>query len=179
MTDNILFHYFKHHLTYIKAWMQNNSSLNPGAITAIKTLGNSQLDMYSGQLSVNNILEEVSSHLQAGGINDIIEYRQWIDDGFRLCTLSDGAGFTLRFINHEKFAHIHPARHTPHALRIKANALKSMICYMLLTNNNEPINIKLLNEIRQQYLQLSPVAAYSEINEMEKVFRLLQNDGMA
>ena len=132
MVNSILFHHFKHHLGYIKTWMSDNTgNSSPETITTIKTLGGSQLDMYCGHLSVDCILEEVSVYLHGEGINDIIEYNQWIDNDFKLCTLSDSSCFTLRFINHEKFVHIHPARHAPHTLRIKANALRALFATCL------------------------------------------------
>ncbi len=175
MTAYILFHPFKHHLGYIKAWLYNNAGdISDQNIITIKTLGSSQLDMYCGSLGVNDILQQVSGYLQTSGISDIEAYRQWINDGFKLCQLSDTSCFTLRYLNNEKPIHIHPARHAPHTIRIKANALKSIACYMLTNGcNNSNININTLNSLRHTYLQLPPVAPSSTIAELEKVFRLL------
>lgn len=174
MTGYILFHQFKHHLQYIKQWIEKYSgNLSHGNILTIKTLGSSQLDMYCGSLSVEEILGEISKHLHAEAITNLQEYKQWVGDGFKLCQLSDGSCFTLRFIEGEKPVHIHPARHVPHSIRIKVNAIKTIVCYMLVHGKNHHLNIAALNELRKLYLQLPPVAATAGIEEMEKVLRLL------
>jgi hypothetical protein len=173
MTGYILFHQFKHHRQYIKTWMGHNSgNLSTQNIQTIKTLGSSQLDMYCGNLGVDDILTEVSNYLVLQGIQTITQYRQWINDGFKLCTLSDSAVFTLRFIANEQPIHLHPARHVPHTMRVKANALKTVICYMLAHDDNN-LSIEALNVLRLQYLQLPPLSATADIREMEKVFELL------
>ena len=173
LTGYILFHQFKHHLPYIKTWLgDNRGNLTNKNIQTIKTLGSSQLDMYCGGLNVEDILLEVSNYLTAQGIQTTTRYRQWVNDGFKLCTLPDSSVFTLRFIDNEKPVHLHPARHVPHTMRIKANALKTVVCYMLAHDDNK-LSIEALNVLRLQYLQLPPLAASADIKEMEKVFELL------
>jgi hypothetical protein len=174
MTSQILFHQFKHHLQFIRAWMaENKGKLDPKTIQTIKTFGSSQLDMYCGKLCVDEILQQISTFLQQCGITDTTQYKQWVDNGYRLCTLSDDCRFTLRYINHAKPIHIHPARHAPHTMRIKANALKSVVCYLLMYDDANDINMAALNTLRKQHLGLSPVSEVVGIDEMRRVAKAL------
>jgi len=174
MLNHILFHRFKHHLGFIKAWMDiNKGNLSIETVQTIKTLGSSQLDMYCGNLTVDEILQQVSSFLLQQGITENGQYRQWVGSGYKLCTLADGSVFTLRHIDHIKPVHIHPARHVPYTMRIKANALKSVVCYRLVFGSDEKLNIANLNRVRKEYLGLSPVLEGTALHELEKVANLL------
>jgi len=142
-------------------------------ILTIETLGSSQLDMYCGSLGVENVLQQAAAYLSAAGIHNTAFYKQWVGEGFKLCTLNDGSVFTLRFIDNEKPIHLHPARHVPNTMRIKANALKSVVCYMLGNINSSKLDVVALNTLRKQYLQLSPLSATTGKEEIEKVYSLL------
>jgi hypothetical protein len=175
MTDYILFHHFKHHLNFIKDWVDKNQGiLNDETIATIKTLGSSQLDMYCGSLSIGEILQQVSDHLQQESITNVELYKQWVGD-YKTCFLSDSSSFTLRYINHSKPIHIHPARHVPHSMRVKANSLKSVVCYLIVSGDGNGLNVTMLNAIRKEYLGLSPIAQKLGIDELERVWRTLVN----
>ena len=170
----ILYHRFKHHLPYIKHWLKANSgNLSHDNILTIKTLGASQLDMYCGNLGVEDVLQQVAAYLHGAGIHTTAGYKQWVGDGFKLYKLSDDSVFTLRFINNDKPIHLHPARYAPHTVRIKANALKTVICFMLMREDANSLSITTLNNVRQQYLQLPPISVTAGIEELEKVYKLL------
>jgi hypothetical protein len=173
MTEYILFHQFKHHLNYIKAWIdKNKGGINEEIMNTIKTLGSSQLDMYCGSLGVEEILQQISVYLQLGeGITTVELYKRWVGAGYKPCLLSDGSSFTLRYINHTKPIHIHPARHVLHTMRIKANSLKTAVCYLLVYDDS--INVTYLNAIRKEYLGLPPIALKLGIEELERVLSML------
>jgi len=174
-TDYILFHHFKHHLNHLAAWIAaNKGNVDAEIILAVKTLGSSQLDMYHGDLSVDEIKQQTINFLQSKAINNKEEYRLWIGEGYKLFTLSDGSSFTMRYLEHDKPVHIHPGRHVLHTVRIKANALKSAVCYLLISDDVN-INIEQLNHIRKQHLALSPIAGKQDIAEIIKAIRLLSN----
>lgn len=173
MTELILFHHFKHHLGFLKEWVAANAgNADAGVIAAMKTLGSSQLDMYCGGLTVNEILQQCSIFLQQQGINNIAQFKQWVGSNYKLFTLTDGSGFTIRYIDHIKPVHIHPSRHVPHTMRIKANALKTAVCYVLQNGNAGAVSISTLNTLRKQYLELSPVSEKTAVSEIEKAIKL-------
>lgn len=172
-TDYILFHHFKHHLNHLAAWIAaNKGNVDAETILTVKTLGSSQLDMYHGNLNVEQIKQQAADFLQSQGIKNNEEYRLWVGKGHKLFTLSDGSSFTMRYIEHDKPVHIHPGRHASHTVRIKANALKSAVCYLLISDDVN-INIEQLNNIRKQHLSLSPIARKQDIAEIIKAIRLL------
>ena len=171
--EYILFHHFKHHLSHLATWIAaNKGHINAEIILAVKTLGSSQLDMYDGNLTVEEIKQQGANFLQSQGINNMEEYQLWVGKGYKLFTLHDGSSFTMRYIEHDSPVHIHPGRHVPHTVRIKANALKSAVGYLLISDDVN-INIELLNLIRKQHLDLPPIAGKQDIAEIIKAIRLL------
>jgi len=175
MKHLILFHHFKHHLKHLKDWIIiNKNNINTETILTIKTLGSSQLDMYCGEITVDEIKQQAFDFLLQQGITTIEEYRHWVGEGYKLCTLTDGSSFTMRYLEHDTPIHIHPSRHAPHTIRIKANALKSAVCY-LLVSDDEDINIEQLNMLRKQHLDLSPIAGKQDIAEIVKAINLLKS----
>lgn len=174
MKSKILFHHYKHHLNHLKAWVAaNKGHINTEKVLAIKTIGSSQLDVYTGELGVDEIKQQVSNFLLKQGPTTTAEYRHWVGDGYKLCTLTDGSSFTMRYLEHETPVHIHPSRHAPHTIRIKANALKSAVCYLLVNSATDEIHIETLNNLRKQHLSLSPIAGRQYIAEIAKAIQLL------
>lgn len=175
MHNYILFHHFKHHLNHLKAWVATNKScVSSETVLAIKTLGSSQLDMYCGALSIDEIKQQAADFLLNTGITTIDEYRHWVGNSYKLFTLSDGSSFTMRYLEHATPIHIHPSRHTQHTIRIKANALKSAVGYLLTNSHEDDINIQALNNHRKQHLHLSPIAGKQDIAEIIKAMQLLK-----
>ncbi|HVX52085.1 MAG TPA: hypothetical protein VHB48_18140 [Chitinophagaceae bacterium] len=175
MKDIILFHPFKHHLAYIKQWIAAaTGNISSETMQTIKTIGSSQMDMYCGVLTVDEIIQQVAGNLQLAGINTAQQAKHWLGNGYKLVTLNDGSSFTLRYINNSRPVHIHPSRYAPHVVRVKANALKTAICYRLLYANKDKTDTSIINTIRMQYLRLSPVAGKQGIAEIEKAIRLLE-----
>lgn len=172
---HILLHALKHHhrtMADFIAHHRGRSLIN--SLPFIKTLGASQFDLYTGQLSVDAIKTEVADLLIRAERSTRAAYQDWIADneGYRTITLSDGSDWTLRFIDKPDFIHIHPSRYSMHTIRIKANAMKSVFCYLLTEEMTPLVNVTKLNQLRTQYLQLSPVSAENN-EEIRKVYRLL------
>lgn len=176
MIDIILFHAFKHHYLYNIEWLKRNlGQWNEENSLLLKSIGASQLDYYVGFLSVEEIKSEVSNYLHANGLDTKEKYEKWITDnkGFREITLSDKSVWTLRMVDKDTFVHIHPSRYSPHTIRIKANILKTVLCVLLFEDSREqPLDIRLVNKYRTDYLNLSPIALNGIHAELEKVFNL-------
>src|SRR5664279_93390 len=135
--EPVLFNPFKHHLGFIKEFINRNTDkpvLNiQMLLTDIKHLGTSVMDIYNGKLSVRNICSETEEFLSNKGIISQVLYSQWAGtntDSFRITTLSDGSQWTLKYHNdHQRFIHLFPARNSPYTFRVKANTLKSALIY--------------------------------------------------
>ncbi|RAJ80166.1 hypothetical protein CLV59_105274 [Chitinophaga dinghuensis] len=178
-TDNILFHALKHHYAAVQSFLAHPPVGQEQQLYAIRTFGGSQFDLYHGKLSVAAIEAETVAQLSQQGIQEKTTYHSWIAShrGYRTITLSDGSNWTLRYIDHHAYIHLHPSRYSPHTIRIKANAMKSIVCYLLWhPEYKNHLNIPLLNHIRQHDLHLSPIATNGNTEELQKVLQLLGND---
>ena len=177
--QQVLFHPLKHHLHAIVDFIKTGSEQSfANNLKQVKTMGASQFDLYTGKLAVANIAAETATQLHEAGIATEQQYQDWLtaNGGYRAILLSDGSEWTLRHVTKEAFVHIHPARYALHTLRIKANAMKTVCCYLLLQGwNDEAPDIIVLNQTRTQYLDLSPVAVRNGNDELMKVYMLLRN----
>ena len=69
--------------------------------------------------------------------------------------------------------HLHPARASPHVIRIRASTLKTVIAIQVL--DADPKNLMHINEIRAE-LDLSPIRGLSHNSGISRVMGLLHSD---
>jgi len=176
MNDLIHYHDFKHHLLSDLKWLEKNKGEWDEVIELdLKSIGNSQLDFYIGNLSSENIKADMSAWLRSRQLYQKDNYKDWINEngGFREVKLSDNSVWTLRIIEKESFIHIHPSRYSTHTMRIKANTLKTVLCTLLFEDiDTFAFNIESVNYYRDKYLDLSLVKVNGNHNELEAVFSL-------
>lgn len=174
--EHIILHALKHHLQTVLDFISSNKGTSLTALLPfIKTMGASQFDLYTGHLSTDTIKKKVTDQLLRTGHCTQQAYREWIagNHGYRTLVLSDKSGWTLRFIDKPAFIHVHPSRYSVHTIRVKANAIKSVLCYLIAEEVTQVVDVTKLNQLRTQYLQLSPVSAIENKEEISKVYRLL------
>ncbi|PRY06069.1 hypothetical protein CLV24_12851 [Pontibacter ummariensis] len=173
----ILFHPLKHHLGYIRLFLQESELLSELELKiALRTIGGSQLDLYTGPLSSQQLSLEVIAYLQQGGLLHPDAFRNYLaPSGYGLCSLSDGSGWTLRWGLHEgRHVHLHPARYSRHTQRVKANHLKTAIAAAIATTRfQRSMDLPLLNQVRDRWLALPPVEGYTAEEGLGKVLALL------
>lgn len=152
----------------------NAGSWDKGLQRKLLTIGASQLDLYTGELSVSSIETFVTNYLQQKNIAGKQAYQNWIyeETDYKLISLPDSSGWTLRFLDEEQFVHVHPSRYSLNTIRVKANVLKTCLCVLLFEKEDE-INNTVINHYRKKYLQLPPVNEKFAHAEIEKVLRLL------
>ena len=161
----ILFNPFKHHLSFIRKYIDsyNQKDYNQLKIDLLK-IGNSQMDLYFGELSIDNIVEEVIAFLTNFNLLEKEVFFQHIDKsgGFIKISLSDQSTWVLRKgENPTFFVHIHPARYSKYTIRIKASTLKSTIATSVCFQNSSSIGVDELNKARVNLLNLSPIKQVS------------------
>jgi hypothetical protein len=174
---DLLLHAFKHHLEIIRTWLDANKyQWNEEVRKQIMTLGGSQLDFYTGRLQVQEIKEEIIGKLSAEKIMGEAAYKSWVaaGNGYRTVQLSDASEWTLRHVPEVAFVHIHPSRYAAHTVRVKANALKTSVCLLLLKGDTDLSNAA-MNECRS-YLGLPPLKLNERHAEMEAVLHMLRFD---
>lgn len=178
MTELIHYHDFKHHFSSCIEWLkQNKGKWDNATDLQLKSIGSSQLDFYTGSLSVENIITEIAEQLIDRQILNRETYNHWIinNDGFREIKLSDNSLWTLRIIEKEEYIHIHPSRYSPHTIRVKANTLKTVLCTLLFENADLFIyNIEKINYYRIKFLSLSPIKTNTGHKELEAIFGLFK-----
>jgi hypothetical protein len=145
----ILFHPLKHHLGYIRHFIQH--STDEEFFAAIPRIGTSQMDLYCGELNLLSIGQEILRQLAAREIvaeSDFISFLRQ-GNGYQNLTVSDGSIWTLlRGDDPELYVHIHPARYARHCIRVKAGALKTAMVMQRygLTPNSETAQVNALRK---------------------------------
>ncbi|WP_187264511.1 hypothetical protein [Pontibacter beigongshangensis] len=168
----VLFHPLKHHLGYIREFVRQGATATEAALrTALQTIGRSQLDFYTGPLLPEQLAAEVLGQLQEQQVLAPAAYRQYLQQAatdYRLLTLSDGSTWVLRWgLEEERHVHLHPARYATHTTRLKANALKTAVAVAVYQQQHpeQPVNLALINQLRREWLGLSPVKGFDGAEE--------------
>ncbi|WP_242929538.1 hypothetical protein [Pontibacter vulgaris] len=175
----ILFHPLKHHLGYIKSFIQEHIT-NPisGVIAALQSIGTSQLDFYVGTLSPMQIAEEVILYLQQHNLQEPEVYYTYLagtGTHYRTITLSDGTDWVLRWgVIVGRYVHLHPARYASQTIRVKAVSLKTAIAATMAAQQlNTTIDLQLVNHVRTQWLRLPPLTILKPTEGAGRLLELL------
>ncbi|MDX5420587.1 MAG: hypothetical protein LPK09_15330 [Hymenobacteraceae bacterium] len=178
----ILFHPLKHHLGYIREFIQAHVASEDYDLKAqLKTIGSSQLDLYLGELSPQQIAYETILYLQSRHTLDPNAYRLYLSGGeseYRLIALPDGSKWVLRWgLVEGRHVHLHPARYSQHTIRVKANTLKTAVAALMAVRGyKQPLDPELVNQVRSQWLGLDSMPAYLPDSTLAKLVSLLDDD---
>jgi len=168
MDSPILFNALKHHMPTIKQFVSNPP---PQWKNELVVIGHSLIDLYVGQMTVRQIVEETLHILHRIDIASLSQYEAWLRSagGYRIIQLTDTSQWTLRRsnANNRQYIHIHPARNSPFTLRIKSETLKTAIAYHCLKFYQAHYNFPtiwgekkdyttILNRVRRE-IDLSPI----------------------
>lgn len=177
MSGSILFNGLKHHRQIIRDFVRDYPPEQlPDLEQALLPIGNSQMDLYTGTLSETAIGEEVIGQLIAMRILNREEYIAYLQPHFyQSVVLSDASHWILRLGERDnQHVHIHPARYSPHTLRVKATTLKTAIAVRIWQKANaEAVAIATLNQIRKTALALSPIRSLEETQSLQKILAVL------
>lgn len=174
----IRFNTLKHHFAFLKCRIKEwHAYPIHYVLPEIQELGSNQFDVYTGALTIGEILGEVNIQLSAFSIADSGHLASWIGKrGYRTLRLSDGSCWVIRVgEDPAKFIHLHPCRQQQLVTRIKANHLKTAI--ILILGNHIPgpagFSTSLINEIRREILGLSPVKSVADSRKIMDAYRFL------
>ncbi|GHA68579.1 hypothetical protein [Pontibacter akesuensis] len=178
LPEPVLFHALKHHLDFIEGFVQESVRVpEQQLIKALRTIGSSQLDLYLGPLSPQQLAREAILYLQERQLLQPEPYLRHLGSaGFQVLPLSDGSDWTLRWgLAENRHVHLHPARYARHTLRVKANHLKSAIAAAVASiKYNRSIDLDLLNQVRHAWLALPPVKAYTSDEGLGSILQLVR-----
>lgn len=181
LPEPILFHPLKHHLGHLQEFIRHAATTPEAELkAALRTLGSSQLDLYTGLLPPLRIAQEVAAHLQELNLlqpDAYLTYLKTISQEYFTLTLSDETDWVLRWGRvARRYVHLHPARYTGHTARVKANVLKTAVAAVIASGNSggTAIDVTLINRVRVEWLALPPVKDFSAEEGVGEVIRLLQ-----
>jgi hypothetical protein len=164
-SGNILFNALKHHRGSICRQLQTVTVASLPAM--LKMLGNSQMDIYYGSLDLPSLYKEVITLIPA---DDEASYLAWLNGGYKEITLSDTSRWILLYGTEPgKYIHLHPARYSPHSLRVKATILKTAMA--VIVSGVVP-DLNAVNDIRRS-LSLSPVKSLEQCEHLLEVLEML------
>ena len=179
-TKNIEFNPLKHHLGYIADFVKNNSRKTNDVSKEILSIGHSVLDIYTGNLSVNNILDSIVKIVREMNCFNIEQYKKWIvrnNDDYRIVKLNDQSCWTLRLgEKRERFIHIHPCRTGMFHSRFNASTLKTAILFLVEFEGRNTGGIKeKIDFVRTKYLNLPPVKSLETSNKIVEAIELIES----
>ena len=160
----VLLNPWKHHAGFLR--QQIAALTGPDGLQALAdhliVIGTELMDLYTGALTPAEIGAEVLAQLGRDGRLDVEPYRAWTAaaGGYQVLDFpQDTSRWVLRCGDDARYVHVHPARYSPESRRVRANVLKTAVMALAAAavQGGDPTDRRLLNQVRQQYLGLSPL----------------------
>lgn len=175
-----LFNTWKHHTGFLKEFIHDNRSQNHFEIKVpLLKMGKSVIDLYFGDLSIDEIIIDVKRHLQGIDCFSKARYQSFIKlskGEFLNIIIRDGSTWTLLIGNDpDRFIHLHPARGSDFTVRVRATALKTAVVLSLFYSDKieQTDIVELINKVRLEFLGESPVKNQKNIQGVKKVLEVL------
>jgi hypothetical protein len=162
----VLFNPHKHHAGFLRDRVRR-AAAGPAALRALAdelaAVGTRLMDLYHGELSPREIAATVTAGLAGAGHGIAPAFRAWVESagGFRVIEFpQDASRWVLRVGDGQRFVHIHPARYSPHTVRVRAAVLTTAVMALSHTglHGGDPASRTVVNAVRREYLGLPPVA---------------------
>jgi len=120
------------------------------------------MDLYHGPLSPREIADAVMAELVSARRETPGEFRKWVEavGGYRVIEFpEDTSRWVLRAGDGERFVHVHPARYSPHTVRVRAPVLATAVLALAYAglHGGDPASRPVVNAVRREYLGLPPV----------------------
>src|SRR5262249_41253580 len=125
-------------------------------------VGSKLMDLYVGRHSPADIGRQVLDLLERDARLERDAFRAWVESqgGYGMTELDDGSRWVLRLADEdERYVHLHPGRWVPETRRVRANVLKTAVMTLahVGVHGGDPLDLALVNRVRQTYLGLSPM----------------------
>jgi hypothetical protein len=180
--EPVLFNPLKHHLGFIREFIdvrldEKSSDRLKVIARELKHIGTSVMDVYKGDLMIDNICQEIKDFLGRKNLGEKETLRNWAGADmaeFKVIPLSDGSQWVIKYHESEnRFVHIFPARSSPHTFRIKSNTLKSSILYIIHIGKDH-VTEDDLNRARA-LAGLSPVKEVADTEAVTEMIEVLRS----
>ena len=180
----VLFNNWKHDAGFLRERIREAAAVGEPGLAALAgelvVQGTELMDLYTGAFTPSAIAGRVIGVLRAEGHLDLEPYRAWLTEGggYRVLSLEDGSRWVLRLGDEGgRHVHLHPARWAPMTRRVRANVLKTavMVLACALVRGGDPLDVMLVNQVRQQYLDLSPMRQVADDQGLHVIIELLRS----
>jgi hypothetical protein len=165
----INFNTLKHHFRYLKMRMDLWAAMGWDKVyNELLELGENQFDIYTGNLTPDDITGYIQEQLEMSGITTSCELRNYLGKTtYRSLTLCDGSRWIIRESESGSgFVHLHPGRNQPLVIRIKALHLKTAVALFYEYHGCLPaiqeFTTLQINMVRTTRLGLSPIKSIEE-----------------
>lgn len=179
----ILFNVWKHHAGWIREQVVLASAHGENGMLELArqlvVVGQELMDLYFGALSPHAIAFEILANLTATDHLTLPACQTWLhaNSGYQVVTASDESQWVLRLgAEPDRYVHVHPGRWTPQTRRVRAKVLKTAVmalAYAAATGRS--VDVGMVNEVRKQYLGLSPIPKISDREGLGELLWLLRS----
>ena len=177
LTYNPYKHHFGFLLKAIEKWGEMPwEEVEP----ALLCIGSNLIDFYLGELSVEEVSKQTIDFFANRKITERAEFLRWLNPPhWKKIELSDGSEWLIKQGNDmQRYIHIHPAKLSLHTIRVRAVTLKTVLALEIKQVKLNAVtreNLESVNQIRKEYLNLSPIKSLrkneSGILRLWKLFR--------
>ncbi len=177
VTFNAHKHHFRFLLKEIELWKNLDwKQVEP----SILLMGENLLDFYTGFLTVENICTECHQYFFSIGVNDKAAFSKWLYPGeYRKIVLSDSSEWIIKLGNSpDMYIHIHPAKQSPHTIRVRASTLKTVVTLAIkntIISKQTSEILQSVNLVRTTFLNLSPVKSLQTDKGILKLWEMFVN----
>lgn len=175
----VLFNTWKHHLLFLRAKLLMAEQKGEEVLEHhIYKIGHNLMDLYTGHFTPQQITEKIFLTLPLMNVMSADSYYKWLmqqDEGYVNLKIEDGSVWTLLPGRGEQYIHIHPARYSPHTIRVKALSLKTALwlSYELLQKPEMQLDTDFINMVRKKRLQASPIRSGSVTYHLNRLTGLI------
>ncbi len=180
----VLFNTWKHHAGALRTRIEEAAGRGDEGLRDLSNrlvvMGTELMDLYTGNFTPEQIAAKTVALLEAMGRLEQPAYRAWVQEsgGYAVVTLAeDGSRWVLRQGEEgARYVHIHPARWAPQTRRVRANVLKTAVLALAYAavHGRDPLDVRLVNTVRAQYLGLSKVRALADDQGLSAVIEVLR-----
>jgi hypothetical protein len=171
----------KHHASFLRFRLEQWRK-KPWNIVKeeLQELGNNQFDVYTGELTVDEILTQVNEILTLNKLKTREDLKNWLGKAcYRTILLSDCSRWVIREGESElKPVHLHPGRNQLHVKRIRATHLKTAVALIYENRENtsslQDCTTQKINHIRITHLELSPVKSVEDCHRILETIKFLE-----
>ena len=163
----VLLNVHKHHVGFLRERIRQAVAAGPAGLPSLAdelvVVGTRLMDLYHGPFSPREIGDKVMAVLRAAGRDTQSAFRDWVESagGYRTVDFPEDTSRWVFRLGEEdgRFVHVHPARHSPFTVRVRATVLTTAVLALAYAgiHGGDPLSRRVVNCVRRDYLDLPPV----------------------